>query len=77
MESVERGDHNGGATLEASHQFVSEAEQLVWERLGKHVSADTVLIPNLRLTNEKKDYELDIVAGSSRPTPAGRTSTAG
>jgi hypothetical protein len=43
------------------HQFGSEAERQVWERLGRTVSEDTVLIPNFRLTDAFKDYELDVV----------------
>lgn len=41
--------------------FDSESERVVWERLQRAVPPGTRLIPNLRLTTEKKDYELDIV----------------
>jgi hypothetical protein len=50
-----------------SHQFATEAERVVWELLNRQKAAgaadaaDTVVIPNLRLTNDKKDYELDFV----------------
>ncbi|GAA6527111.1 ATP-binding domain-containing protein [Intrasporangium sp. DVR] len=60
MDSWERGDHSG--TDEARHQFASEAEMLVWERLVQQAHPDTVLIPNVRLTSTRKDHELDIVA---------------
>ena len=44
-----------------SHQFATAAERLVWELLDGQRDAGTLLLPNLRLTNEKKDYELDLV----------------
>jgi hypothetical protein len=44
-----------------SHQFTTEAERLVWELLNRQRGADTAILPNLRLTNDKKDYELDFV----------------
>ena len=43
------------------HQFETEAERLVWDLLCRQKSPDTVVMPNLRLTNDKKDYELDFV----------------
>lgn len=52
----------GPVTIEGEiHQFGSEAERQVWERLSRTVSQDTILIPNFRLTDEFKDYELDVV----------------
>lgn len=44
-----------------THQFATDAELLVWELLNRQKSPDTVILPNLRLTNDKKDYELDFV----------------
>lgn len=44
-----------------SHQFATDAERLVWDLLNRQKSPDTVILPNLRLTNDKKDYELDFV----------------
>lgn len=42
-------------------QFEHESERLVWQQLAATVSPDTVLVPNLRLTSELKDHELDLV----------------
>ncbi|MEO6996887.1 MAG: nuclease-related domain-containing protein, partial [Terracoccus sp.] len=42
-------------------QFENESERLVWQRLAATAPTDTVLVPNLRLTSELKDHELDIV----------------
>lgn len=44
-----------------NHQFATEAERLVWERLEAQRDEGTVVLPNLRLTNTMKDYELDLV----------------
>jgi hypothetical protein len=42
-------------------RFAHESERLVWERLSGTVAEGTVLLPNLRLTSQRKDHELDIV----------------
>src|SRR3954468_10433327 len=42
-------------------RFAHESERVVWERLCRTASHDTVLIPNLRLTSLLKDHELDVV----------------
>ncbi|WP_323099822.1 nuclease-related domain-containing DEAD/DEAH box helicase [Intrasporangium sp. YIM S08009] len=42
-------------------RFAHESERLVWERLSGTVADGTVLLPNLRLTSQRKDHELDIV----------------
>lgn len=42
-------------------QFEHESERLVWLRLAATVTPETVLVPNLRLTSERKDHELDLV----------------
>jgi hypothetical protein len=55
----ERWAQDGG---DEEHQFANEAERLVWEALARQIHADTVLIPNLRLTSTQKDHELDILA---------------
>jgi len=44
-----------------SHQFGNAAERLVWDLLCKQQHDDWVVLPNLRLTNQDKDYELDFV----------------
>ena len=44
-----------------SPQFANESERLVWDLLEKQKADDWVILPNLRLTNEQKDYELDLV----------------
>lgn len=41
--------------------FTTESEQAVWERLRDGLGDDDVLITNLRLTDETKDHEVDIV----------------
>lgn len=41
--------------------FTTESEQAVWERLRDGLGDDDVLITNLRLTDESKDHEVDIV----------------
>ncbi|MDT9592646.1 NERD domain-containing protein/DEAD/DEAH box helicase [Nocardioides zeae] len=42
-------------------QFTTESERLVWERLRTVLGPDDVLIANLRLTDETKDHEVDLV----------------
>ncbi|MGO4599686.1 NERD domain-containing protein [Terrabacter sp. 2RAF25] len=42
-------------------RFAHESERLVWERLSGTVADGTVLLPNLRLTSQRKDHELDVV----------------
>lgn len=41
--------------------FATASEQLVWETLRDGLGPDDVLIANLRLTDESKDHEADIV----------------
>ena len=41
--------------------FTTESEQAVWERLRDGLGDDDVLIANLRLTDEVKDHEVDLV----------------
>src|SRR6478672_11909874 len=41
--------------------FTTESEQAVWERLRDGLGDDDVLITNLRLTDETKDHEVDII----------------
>lgn len=41
--------------------FTTESEQAVWERLRDGLGDDDVLITNLRLTDEDKDHEVDLV----------------
>ena len=42
-------------------RFAHESERLVWERLARGVAEGTVLLPNIRLTSQRKDHELDVV----------------
>ena len=42
-------------------RFAHESERLVWERLASGVAEGTVLLPNIRLTSQRKDHELDVV----------------
>ena len=42
-------------------RFAHESERLVWERLSATVADGTVLLPNVRLTSQRKDHELDVV----------------
>jgi hypothetical protein len=41
--------------------FATTSEQAVWERLRASLGDDDVLIANLRLTDERKDHEADLV----------------
>ena len=42
-------------------QFATTSEREVWERLRAQAAEDWILVANLRLTDEKKDHELDLV----------------
>lgn len=42
-------------------QFTTESERVVWETLRDGLGADDVLIANLRLTDEAKDHEVDLL----------------
>lgn len=44
-----------------SPTFTTTSEQAVWERLRVSLADDDVLIANLRLTDERKDHEVDLV----------------
>src|SRR5687768_3886286 len=44
-----------------SPTFTTPSEQAVWERLRDSLGDDDVLIANLRLTDEHKDHEVDLV----------------
>jgi hypothetical protein len=44
-----------------SPTFTTTSEQAVWERLRMSLADDDVLIANLRLTDERKDHEVDLV----------------
>lgn len=41
--------------------FQTTSEREVWARLGDHVGPDDVLMANVRLTNQDKDFEADLV----------------
>lgn len=42
-------------------QFANSTERAVWERLRDTLGPDDVLLANLRLTDERKDHEADLV----------------
>jgi hypothetical protein len=42
-------------------QFQTDSEREVWERLRRQSPEDWTLLANIRLTDEKKDHELDLV----------------
>lgn len=42
-------------------QFTTTSEREVWERLCKQAPAEWTLLANVRLTDERKDHELDLV----------------
>ena len=42
-------------------QFATTSEREVWERLRAQGSEDWILLANVRLTDERKDHELDLV----------------
>ncbi|WP_374457339.1 NERD domain-containing protein [Nocardioides sp.] len=44
-----------------SPTFTTPSEQVVWERLRDSLGDDDVLVANLRLTDERKDHEADLV----------------
>ena len=44
-----------------SPTFTTTSERAVWERLRDTLGEDDVLIANLRLTDERKDHEVDLV----------------
>lgn len=48
-------------TIPEDPQFVTGSEREVWERLRTTLGGDAVLLANLRFTDEKKDYEADLV----------------
>lgn len=41
--------------------FANGAEREVWDTLRAQLGGDAVLVANLRFTDEKKDYEADLV----------------
>ncbi len=46
---------------EPSPTFTNETERLVWQRLVDAAGPDDDVLPNLRLTDEKKDHEIDLL----------------
>lgn len=42
-------------------KFTTESEREVWERLVRQLGPDDVVLANVRLTDERKDHELDLV----------------
>src|SRR5690606_18638224 len=48
--------------LPAEPTFTTDSERAVWERLVRTLPDDAVVLANLRLTDEGKDHELDLVA---------------
>ena len=49
-------------------QFATDSEREVWQRLLKQGHDDWTVLANVRLTDEKKDHELDLIV--LMPTPA-------
>ena len=47
--------------IPAEPQFTTSSEQEVWERLRDSLGPDDVLLANLRLTDETKDHEADLI----------------
>ena len=45
----------------AEPKFTTESEREVWDRLVRQLASDDVVLANLRLTDERKDHELDLV----------------
>ncbi|NNM45376.1 nuclease-related domain-containing DEAD/DEAH box helicase [Knoellia koreensis] len=46
----------------ADPQLATESEREVWQRLVRQLGADDVVLAGVRLTNRRKDFELDLVA---------------
>ena len=51
----------GTMTASEAPAFANESERRVWDLLNAQKREGWVVLPNLRLTNESKDYELDFV----------------
>ena len=43
-------------------QFATESEREVWTRLKADGASDWILLANVRLTDTKKDHELDVLS---------------
>lgn len=50
-----------GPTAPEQPRFTTTSEKEAWERLRDQLGDDDVLIANLRLTDEDKDHEADLV----------------
>ena len=48
-------------TLPTEPKFTTESEREVWERLVRQLGPGDVVLANVRLTDERKDHELDLV----------------
>ena len=42
-------------------EFVTNSEREVWRRLRRQLRAEDVVLANVRLTDERKDHEADLV----------------
>ena len=49
--------------IPASPDFTTGSERLVWERLRDGLGPGDLLVANLRVTDEAKDHELDLLVG--------------
>ena len=47
--------------IPADPQFTTTSEREVWERLRDGLRSDDVLLANVRLTDEAKDHEADLI----------------
>lgn len=47
--------------IPADPQFATESEREVWSRLLEQAGDDWTLVSGLRLTDESKDHELDVI----------------
>jgi len=47
--------------LPESPRFTTRSERLVWEALREQLGPDALLLANLRITDERKDHEADVV----------------
>ncbi len=52
---------NGPQLRPEKPSFTTPSEELVWERLRRSLQGEAVLMANLRITDERKDHEADLV----------------
>src|SRR5436190_1649726 len=59
--ALTRGVGMGAETVPQEPRFTTASEREVWERLVRQLGPSDVVAANLRLTDEDKDHELDLV----------------